>query len=31
VIIGSAIVKKVHGNSDGELKDFLIKLREAIK
>ncbi|MBI1810685.1 MAG: tryptophan synthase subunit alpha [Nitrospirae bacterium] len=31
VIIGSAIVKKAQGNLNGELRDFLLTLREAIK
>lgn len=31
VVIGSAIVKKAQGSLDKELRDFLLKLREAIK
>jgi len=31
VIIGSAIVKKAQGNLNGEFRDFLLKLRGAIK
>ncbi|MBI4690759.1 MAG: tryptophan synthase subunit alpha [Nitrospirae bacterium] len=31
VIVGSAIVKKVQENSDEGIRDFLLKLREAIK